>query len=293
MRIRTAFAVAALLPASLAFTITTDGDESATTATTCRADEEERTVTVEDDDGTTSEVPVEYCEAPLWAQCDNAADGDAAGKVILPTDPVALAPVEPTTSFTEGAGCGTVDEPVFASQTIDDAMYQFATSGFAEAGSVDSLTFEAHFLGPNGGYAGQDLHFDMRMTVDGVSLFGTKTSPDATGQGSTTSPAFQRITVPATVSDTGASVSVEFTVTGIDDLLPPKEPGAFRVVAVSFGPPHTGVCETLPTNDTPRCVPSGYPSWVMGASEVPSGVTFNPAEPATTTVPVVLEDDQA
>ena len=289
MRIRTAIAVAALLPAVLAFGVTTD-DLDDDTSETCRVDET-RTVIVEEEDGTTSEVPVEYCEAPIYANCDAALD--PAGKVVNPTAVVKMTPVAPTVSFTAGGGCGTVDEPLFASQTMDAAQYQFATTGFAQAGSLDSLTFEAHFLGPNGGYAGEDLHFDMRMTVDGVSLFGTVTSPDATGQNEDTSPAFQRIVAPATVSDSGASVGVQFTVTGLDDLLPPVAPGTYRSVAISFGPPHTGVCETLPTNDTPRCAPSGYSGWVMGATEVPSGVTFNPAEPAETTIPAVVEDEQS
>lgn len=278
MRIRTAIAVAALLPASLAFAVAAEGD--------CRTDED-RTTTVANEDGTTSEVPVEYCETTIYAQCSADAVG---GKVVVPTESIKLTPDAPTESFTAGAGCGTVDEPVFASQSLGDGTYQFDAGGFAAAGSVDSLTFEAHFLGPNLGYAGEDLHFDMRMTVDGVSLFGTVTSPDATGQNSNTSPAFKRITVPATVSDTGASVSVEFTVTGIDELLPPVEPGAYRSVAFSFGPPHTGACGTLPTNDTPRCVPSGFSGWVFGATEVPSGVTFNPAEAAATTVEAMVEE---
>ena len=288
MRIRTAITIAALLPAALAFAVTTEGDG---TATTCRADQDGATVTVTHEDDTTSEVPVEYCEARIYAQCDGAVD--PAGKVVDPTIAVEMTPDAPTVAFTEGGGCGTVDEPVFASQGIGDGTYQFATSGSAQAGSLDSLTFEAHFLGPNAGYAGEDLHFDMRMTVDGVSLFGTVTSPDATGQNANTSPAFQRITVPATVSDSGASVGVQFTVTGIEDLLPPAGPGAYHSVSISFGPPHTGVCQALPTNDTPRCVPSGFSGWVMGATEVPSGVTFNPVEPAATTIPVVLEDEAA
>ena len=288
MRIRTAITVAALLPATIAFGVTPEGED---TTVPCRADEDGTTVTVTNDDDTTSQVPVEYCEARIYAQCDGAVD--PAGKVVDPTATVEMTTAAPTVSFTEGGGCGTVDEPVFASQGIGDGTYQFATTGFTRAGSLDSLTFEAHFLGPNAGYAGEDLHFDMRMTVDGVSLFGTVTSPDATGQNANTSPAFQRITVPATVSESGASVGVQFTVTGIDDLLPPAEPGAYRSVSISFGPPHTGVCQALPTNDTPRCVPSGFSGWVMGATEVPSGVTFNPAQAAATTIPVVVEDDAA
>lgn len=40
-------------------------------------------------------------------------------------------------------------------------------------------------------------------------------------------------------------------------------------------------------------MPSGFTGWVMGASEIPTGVTFNPAEPAAVTVPAVTEDEAA
>lgn len=283
MRIRTAIAVAALLPASLAFAVSPAEGEA------CRVDET-RTVTVENADGTTTAVPVEYCETTIFAQCDGAVD--PAGKVVNPTAAVKLSPPAPDVSFTAGGGCGTVDEPVFSAAGTGASPYQFAASGFADAGSVDSVTFELHFLGPNLGYAGEPLYIDIEAEVDGTSLFGTKTTPDATGQNPSTSPAAQRVEVVPVVSDTGASVMVEFTVTGLDELVAASIPGeqAFHGISFSFGVPHTGQCGTLPTNDTPRCVPSGFTGWVMGATEVPSGVTFNPAEPAAVTVPVVVDE---
>lgn len=292
MRIRTAIAVAALLPASLAFTVAPGGDETA--ADGCRVDPD-RTITIEDEDGTTSELPVEYCETSIYGHCDETLDADGAAKLHDPTTAIEFTPGVPEASFTEGAGCGTVDEPVFSASGTGGSPYQFAASGVAEAGNVDSLTFELHFLGPNTGYAGEPLYIDLEATVDGTSLFGTETTPDATGQNPTTTTVSQRIEVVPEVSDSGASVKVEFTVTDVEqlfDLIGPDDL-QYRSVSFSFGVPHIGECGTLPTNDTPRCVPSGLTGWIMGASEIPTGVTFNPAEPAAVTVPVVVEDEQA
>lgn len=291
MRIRTAIAVAALLPASLAFTVAADGDAS---TSTCRVDEE-RTVTVDNGDGTTSEAPVEYCETSIYAHCDGTLDEGGAGKLHDPTAAIKLTPGAPEASFTEGAGCGTVDEPLFSASGTGASPYQFAASGIGEAGNVDSLTFELHFLGPNAGYAGEPLYIDLEAELDSTSLFGTETTPDATGQNPTTTTTAQRIEVVPEVSDSGASVKVEFTITDVEQLFGVIGPDGqqFRSVSFSFGVPHTGQCGTLPTNDTPRCVPSGFTGWVMGASEIPSGVTFNPTEPAAVTVPVVVADDEA
>lgn len=287
MRIRTAIAVAALLPASLAFAVTPAQDDTSS----CRIDSE-RTVTVDNEDGTTSEVPVEYCETSIYAHCDGTLDEAGAAKLHDPQATIKLEPGMPEVSFTEGGGCGTVDEPVFSAAGTGGSPYQFSAGGFAEAGNVDSATFELHFLGPNLGYAGEPVYLDMEIEVDSTSLFGTKTSPDATGENPQTSAAARRVEVVPVVSDSGASVMVEFTVTDLDDLFPVIGPDdqQFRTVQFSFGPPHTGECTTLPTNDTPRCAPSGFTGWVMGASEIPSGVTFNPAEPAAVTVPAFVEE---
>lgn len=257
MRIRTLAATAVLLPAALAFSVAPASE-----------------------DGSIS----------IYAHCDGTLDEAGAAKLHDPTARVELEPGAPDVSFTAGGGCGTVDEPVFSAAGTGGSPYQFSAGGFAEAGDVDAITFELHFLGPNAGYAGQPLYLDVEAELDGVSLFGTKTSPDATGASPTTSAAAKRIEVVPEVSDSGASVKVEFTVTGIAELFGDRgdEASDFRGIQFSFGVPHTGACGTLPTNDTPRCVPSGFTGWVMGATEVPSGVTFAPAAPAAVTVEAVL-----
>ncbi len=276
VRIRTAIAVAALLPTTLAFAPSTASTDE------CRTDDS-RTVEVDGE-----AVAVEYCATVLYAQCSEALD--PAGKVTDPTAAITLNETAPDTSFTAAGGCGAVDEPVFSATGFGGAAYQFAASGFAfEGGNVDSMTFELHFLGPNGGYAGQDLHLDVKAAIDGVSLFGATVTPDATGQNPTSSPNAARIVATPVVSSTGASVSVRFTVTGIADLDETFANAAgsgdvFRQIEFAFSVPHTGECTTLPTNNTPRCAPSGFTAWVMGATEVPSGVTLNGEDAETTIV---------
>lgn len=242
-------------------------------------------------DGTS--VPVQYCQTTLFAQCTDA--DPAAGKVVLPTDAVTLAETPPSGSFTAGEGCGTVDEPVFGNTQHAAGPYHYFLDGFAlEGGNLDTLTLEAHFLGPNVGYAGQEVALDVRITVDGVSLFGTEEGTSVAGD-PFAAPAQRRITVVPEVSDTGASSRVVFTVTGLADLDPRFADAAgpgdrFRQVAVGLNLPHTGDCAGLPPNGTERCVPFGPAQLVMGADEIPTGVVLNAAEPATVTVEAGEQD---
>lgn len=281
MRIRIAIAVAALLPASLAFTVVADehGDEE--TATTCRVDDN-RTVTVDNGDGTTSEVPVEYCEGTLFAQCDNAVDSEAAGKLILPTEGIELDAAPPPGSFQAGHGCGTVDEPVFGSTTHSAAPYHYYLSGLLmDAGNVDTLTFEVHFLGPNIGYAGQEIDLEMRMTVDGTSLFGSEELLNVQGD-PFQAPKRRTVRAVPTVSSTGLSSSFLVTVTGLADFMEDAfaseaGPGTvYRQVGIDLNFPHLEApCVETPTNGTERCPPFGPSPMVMGASEVPTAAILN------------------
>lgn len=296
MRIRTALALSALLPASLAFAVTTVEEE----ASTCRTDDT-RTVTVESDDGTTSEVPVEYCEASLFAQCDNAVDRQGAGKFILPTDGIELTGAAVPGSFQDGHGCGTIDEPVFGSTQHSASPYHYFLSGFLmDVGNVDTVTFEVHFLGPNIGYAGQELDLEMRMSIDGVSLFGTEEGLNVQGE-PFQAPKRRTVKAVPTVSSTGLSSSFLVTVTGLADFMEDSfasEPGqgtAFRQLAVDLNFPHLPEpCVATPTNGTERCVPFGPSPMVMGATEVPTGATFNTSgEQGVTTPAGEVEETEA
>ncbi|MFT5563591.1 MAG: hypothetical protein ACI970_000304 [Myxococcota bacterium] len=71
-----------------------------------------RTVAATDAEGNQSAVPVEFCGSNLYVTCDKAVD--LAVKVVDALAAVTLREVAPTGSFTEGDGCGAVDEPVFS-----------------------------------------------------------------------------------------------------------------------------------------------------------------------------------
>ena len=278
MRIRTAIAVAALLPASLAFAVAPASED----ADACRTDDS-RTVAVENEDGSVTDVPVEYCESVIWAQCDNAVDAEGAGKLILPLDGVKMTADPLPGSFADGHGCGTVDEPVFGNTALGAGLYHYFLDGlFFEAGNVDTMTFEVHFLGPNVGYAGEEIATNLRMTIDGVSLFGTEDGLNVQGE-PFQAPKERTVTTTAVVSETGASSSLLITVTGIADFMAEtfaNEPGGgdvFRQVQVGMNFPTIAAapCVATPTNGTERCAPFGPSPMVMGADEVPTGVTLN------------------
>lgn len=299
MRIRTAIAVAALLPATLAFAVSTDDGPLDAELTTCRADAE-RTVTVENENGTTSEVPVEYCQSIAYAQCTGAVDSQAAGKLVLPLDKVALDAAPPPGSFQEGEGCGTVDEPVFGSTAMAASPYHYYLEGFLlDVGNLDTVTFEVHFLGPNVGYAGEEIDLDLRMAVDGVSLFGFDEGLNVQGE-PFQAPKERTVKAVPTISSTGLSSSFLITVTDVDDLAPhlfASEPGQgsrFRQLQVGLNFPHLeGPCVPTPTNGTPRCPPFGPAQMVMGADEVPTAVILNTTGTLGATTPAGDLDDDA
>jgi hypothetical protein len=227
--------------------------------------------------------PVLLCEDAFYGSCSTA----AGGKLYVPAvDQIPLVDDAPAQSFTAGAGCGTIDEPVFGSTGIGGTPnYEYFTQGFVSFGNLDTLTFELHFLGPNLGYAGEELRFDARVIVDGISLFGDDTFTSVTGD-VVTSPARKRIVATPVVSSTGASSSVRFTITGISELAPslfarPGEAGAapeLRQVQLQFTAPTTTNCSPLPPNNSERCVPAGASPLVLGATEIPTGGLVNLAD---------------
>lgn len=232
-----------------------------------------------------------FSPASLYGSCDNAvghSQDSRAGKVIAPVDGIALVVTTPTASFQEGAGCGQVDEPGFGATGVGASPYEYYLSGYAaNAGNVRSLTVELHFLGPNTGYAGETAYIDLQAKVDGVSLFGQDTFvgvvPDnpAVPVAPVVDAAERRIPLTFEMSSTGLSAKAVFTITGLDTLDPSVFAGEDgdgtrnRFVELMFSQPHTGECPVVTPNGTERCVPFGASPLVLGATEVPTGVTFN------------------
>lgn len=226
------------------------------------------------------------CEIPLHMQCP----ADDAEKV---HDPRAHIPLElgaPDRSVQSGAGCGTVDEPIFGSTSMAPAPYEYSAQGFF-AGNIDTATFELHFLGPGVGQLEEAIALDTRVTIDGESLFGSTENISVAGD-VVSSPKRIRIAPEVIQSDTGASVGLRFTVTGIADFLEGALAGEdeFHVITFTLNTPHTGQCEGLPPNGTERCVPAGLYSLVWGTTEVPSNVTFNLGDTTQFGTEIVAED---
>ncbi len=192
-------------------------------------------------------------------------------------------PTAPTASVTTGAGCGFADDGV-NSGTSQTSIYDAHVQG-GFTGDLDSLTVQFHDIAAGLSRAGDDLSVDVRLTIDGQSMFGTEDSGSDVVPGDV--PA--RATVPVTLvpSSTGASSLAEFTITGLNFIEPEPAAGEPAPEPVE----HSLVLTIEGTSD----VVSG---WVMDTTETPSGIRFNPATPAaarlraTTPGPLPVEEYQ-
>ena len=175
----------------------------------------------------------------------------------------------PSASVQSGAGCGFAD-PGSRTGTNQENVYDAVFKGFY-AGNLDSLTVRMYDMGAGAARTGAAQTLDVRLSVDGVSMFGTHVpapSPlDAVLGAPVPVPSSTQVTVKPVASSTGASNLVEFTITGLDFL---DEDG-------------TGILERevlLTVNSRSEHASA----WVMDTTEVPSGITFNPATPAAASV---------
>ena len=174
----------------------------------------------------------------------------------------------PTASVTEGAGCGFAD-PGSRTGTNQENVYDAVFKGF-HAGNLDSLTVRLHDIGVGPARTGEDQTLGVRVSVDGVSMFGTYTpaaSPlDPVLGAPVPVPSTTQLTVTPVASETGASNLVEFTITGLGFMEQPCTGTMEREILVTVN----SVSENS--------------AWVMDTTEVPSGITFNPAAPAAAAV---------
>lgn len=167
--------------------------------------------------------------------------------------------IAPTASVTSGAGCGFAETGPLQGTGMQ-TVYDFPGAG-TFTGDLDKLTFQFHVLdgATRSTLAGQSL--DLRLTIDGQSMFGT----EADGNSSA-------VTVPVTLvpSATGASSLAEVTVTGLNFLTPPDAKDTTPVEhAITFAASMGSEVLT---------------GFVMDTTETPSGITFNPAKEAAAKV---------
>lgn len=248
MRIRIA-AAAALLPlASLAVAAT----PHEVPAEQCRVLDDAGTSAADDDLG--------VCTVPMYLQCDEATAGKVNVYAAVVGANAQFTADEPAGSFQAGDGCGEFENS-YGTGVSQDNIHDMTFEGFVDA-NIDSLTFELHDLYLGAGRAGGAVELGLRILVDGTSPFGMEQIESETG--SYTVPAMQYIEVTPEAGD--ATMVYRFSVTGLgafeDMVVPGADFGAGEDHFVRF------------TITTPG---DGLHTLVWGASEVPSGIVFNPA----------------
>lgn len=221
------------------------------------------------DDGSDDAI---VCTETHYLSCE--ATVDPAGKVHdffnVPTIP--LTTDAPEASFTEGAGCGYPEDPLFLG-TRQDTPFSMDFGGFVTS-NIDTLTVELHDLGPheNAIYAanGSTVELNVRLSIDGESPLGTEENESVDGTPSS-SPATIAIPIEAELSDTGLSSKYVFTVTNIGADLPQ--------LLTNFGADGSGIFHdvqvTVEFPAGPAGVPSDNVAPVWGATEVPASITIN------------------
>lgn len=167
-------------------------------------------------------------------------------------------------SVTTGAGCGKVDDGLL-SGALFRTPYQLGFGG-TYTGNVDAVTvslYSAHVS--SGRPTNAPVSLEVRMTVDGISMFGTEAVTNA-AMAVNQVPAARPVTVtPTGAGSTGQVTRYDLTITGLDLLLEGDSGAhdiAFDIAAAD-----------LPAE-----------GWLWGAAEAPSGVTITPAAPAKAVV---------
>jgi hypothetical protein len=156
----------------------------------------------------------------------------------------------PTQSFTEGAGCGTADTALEGAAD-HNALYDAPFAGFFR-GDLDSLTVHAHSIAVGSLRLQERFQVRLLLQINGRTIIDRETFVEGE----------------AIVSDTGISSLLEFTVTDIG-LIDEERPNRNHHVQLTL--------MTYYTDDVN--------AWVFDATEVDSGITFNPSEPAAVTLP--------
>jgi hypothetical protein len=149
----------------------------------------------------------------------------------------------PAASFTEGAGCGTADTTLTGA-TDHNALYDAPFAGTFR-GHLDSVTVHAHSLLPVGANLLDEFNVNVLLQINGRTIIDRDTV----------------VTADAIESETGLSSLFEFTVTDIG-FIDEERPNRNNMVQL-----------TLMTHYL-----DDYNSWVFDATEVDSGITFNPTE---------------
>ncbi len=181
-------------------------------------------------------------ETPTYLVCEGTTKVSQANFVADGADFVTWDDSKPTGSVQAGEGCGNVDTFLTGANT-GNPIYDFPMDG-TYTGNVTAMTVELHAIDTAG-----RVFDDAELLVD-VAINGKVRATDLA------------VSAPWVTSATGASESVQFSLTGVNLL---TEADLTRSHSVQI---------TVKSRYADSSTANG---WVWDTIEVPSGITFNPA----------------
>jgi hypothetical protein len=211
-----------------------------------------------------TEPEIELEEVTAWFVCDGDTPEATVNQRLGNSTPTWGLDV-PEGSFAQGAACGS-GNPSVVNGTEQESPYDLSFAG-EFTGRLDTITVDLHnaYLG-TGRRDDFPQVIDVRLTIDGLSVFGVeeRTGTDVDGGTFETvthkQPAIRRMQLdPISEGLTDPAPRFRFSVTGID-YLTEDDDTTHRVVL---------------TISTPVSGANRQNLWVWGASEVPSHITFN------------------
>lgn len=173
----------------------------------------------------------------------------------------------PTSSVSDGSGCGTGDllvpgEVVDPQENATDGVWRGTFTG-----NLDQLTVHAHCICLGSSRANNVASIGVRLKIDGEAI---------TGDGS----ASHNLT--AVPQNLGATQLYEFSVIRIDMIEANVDEDGDGIGDNPFGKVQHEITLTIEGHDAVTN-PAGI--WVYDTHEVPSGITFNPSSLAATRIP--------
>ena len=168
----------------------------------------------------------------------------------------------PTQSMQQGGGCGWADPSANPStpSNPDGSSLHDATWRGTFTGNLETLTVGLHSItmGPSRVYMGSRQTFNVSLFVDGTSMFGL--ADDGRANRAT-------VRLVPVMSSGHTSALYRFSITGLPFRADDGDGTKKRAITLSVA----AASEHMMT-------------WVYGATEVPSGIIFNPTEPAPVSV---------
>jgi hypothetical protein len=209
----------------------------------------------------------EFIEADRWFSCERGETPEWTVNTLVDGVVPTWNDTEPTGSVTGGEGCASLN-PSAVRGVRPETPFDLSFRG-TYRGNLDAMTVQMHNIVLGTAQNKAPVTLRMRMTINGQSLFGTETVTNAAGD-AFQEPAVRDIAmVPVGTGASGAPKLFEFTVTnlGLDTEADLKRS---HQIVMTF--------ETAWTNAARQNF------WAWGNTEAPSGLTFNPEEPAAVQV---------